>query len=473
MDLMRKDMPNRYLLLVDISSIIISFLLALWIRYGNMVSSWLSSKKMSADFAIVILLYTAIYYLYNTYSKLFKRGILDEIIVVIKINFLLAATLTAAMFIFQEGTSFSRMFFACFILLNILITFTFRQYFKILLLGVYKKSNSSYKMMIITTSDQINKVLNKFHKENEWEYQINYITILDKYMVGQKIDGIEVKADFISMFDIAKQEVLDGVFIHIPSGSWVHLDIEEIIQEFQDMGITVDLSIDTFGLKINEKIIRELSGYHVLTFSVRIFTRGQLVIKRMIDIIGGLVGCILTLLLTIVIAPAIYIESPGPIFFSQVRIGKNGRRFRIYKFRSMHPDAEKQKAELMAMNEVNGLMFKITNDPRVTKVGNILRKTSLDEFPQFINILKGDMSLVGTRPPTEKEFLQYQGRHKRRLALKSGLTGLWQVSGRSNITDFEEVVKLDLEYIDNWSLVMDVKILLKTVGVVLFGKGSR
>lgn len=472
MDLIRKNMPNRYLLLVDLISIIISFILALWIRYGNMVSSWFSSKTMSAAFAIVILLYIAIYYLYDTYSRLFKRGILEELVVVIKINLLLVATLTAAMFVFQEGTSFSRIFFACFILLNILISFIFRQYFKILLLGVYKKSNSSYKMMIITTSDQIRKVLNQFHKENEWEYQINYITIIDKNMVGQKIDGIPVKADYISMFDIAKQEVLDGVFIHIPSGSWVQINIEEIIQDFQDMGITVDLSIDTFGLKINEKMIRELSGYHVLTFSTRIFTRGQLILKRMVDIVGGLVGCLLTIVLIIIIAPAIYIESPGPIFFSQTRIGKNGRRFRIYKFRSMYPDAEKQKAELMAMNEVNGLMFKMTDDPRVTKVGNILRKTSIDEFPQFLNILKGDMSLVGTRPPTEKEFLQYQGRHKRRLALKSGLTGLWQVSGRSDITDFEEVVKLDLEYIDNWSLLMDIKILIKTVGVVLARKGA-
>lgn len=473
MDLIRKNMPNRYLLLVDLASIIISFLLALWIRYGNMVNSWFSSKTMSSAFAIVILLYIAIYYLYDTYSKLFKRGMLEELIVIIKINLLLGATLTAAMFVFQEGTTFSRLFFACFILLNILISYIFRLYFKILLLSVYKKSNSSYKLMIITTSDQIKKVLNQFHRENEWEYQIDQITILDKNMVGQKIDGIPIKADFLSMFDIAKQDVLDGVFIHIPSGSWVQINLDEIIQEFQDMGITVDLSIDTFGLKINEKIIRELSGYHVLTFSARIFTRGQLIAKRIVDIIGGLVGCVITIVLTVIIAPAIYIESPGPIFFSQVRIGKNGRRFRIYKFRSMYPDAEKKKADLMAMNEINGLMFKMTNDPRITKVGKILRKTSLDEFPQFLNILKGDMSLVGTRPPTENEFLQYQGRHKRRLALKSGLTGLWQVSGRSDITDFEGVVKLDLEYIDNWSLKMDVKIIFKTIGVVLLGKGSK
>jgi lipopolysaccharide/colanic/teichoic acid biosynthesis glycosyltransferase len=139
----------------------------------------------------------------------------------------------------------------------------------------------------------------------------------------------------------------------------------------------------------------------------------------------------------------------------------------------MYMDAEKRKQELMAHNEMNGFMFKMKNDPRVTKVGKFLRKTSLDEFPQFFNVLKGDMSLVGTRPPTESEFIQYEGRHKRRLALKAGVTGLWQVSGRSDINDFEDVVKMDLEYIDNWSLAMDVKIIFKTVGVVLFGRGAK
>ena len=181
----------------------------------------------------------------------------------------------------------------------------------------------------------------------------------------------------------------------------------------------------------------------------------------------------MTILLTIFIAPAILIESRGPVFFSQVRIGRNGRRFKILKFRSMYADAEQRKGELLQQNEMKGLMFKMENDPRVTKVGKFLRKTSLDEFPQFFNVFKGDMSLVGTRPPTVNEFFQYENRHKRRLALKAGLTGLWQVSGRSDINDFEDVVKLDLEYIDNWNLKMDLKIIFKTIGVVLFGKGAK
>ncbi len=180
----------------------------------------------------------------------------------------------------------------------------------------------------------------------------------------------------------------------------------------------------------------------------------------------------ITLLLTPFIAAAIKLSSKGPVLFSQIRIGKNGRRFTIYKFRSMYLDAEERKKELADQNEISGLMFKIKNDPRITPVGRFLRKTSLDELPQFYNVLRGDMSLVGTRPPTEDEFEKYSPYYRRRLCMTPGLTGLWQVSGRSDITDFDEVVKLDLEYIDNWSLTLDIKILIKTLWVVFAGKGS-
>lgn len=472
MDLTKRNSQGKYLLLVDLGCIIISLLLATWIRYGKITDQWLNNLYGWASI-VLLLLYIVIYYLYDTYSKIFKRGFLDELTVVIKINCILMVMSTSIMFIFQEGASYSRLFFFCFFLINILLTYVGRQYFKVLLLALYRKSNSSKKIMIITTSDQIRDVLRRFRNENDWDYQITYLTIIDKCMVGQVIEGIEVLADFIDMFEVAKQQVLDGVFIHIPSDCPLNLDLEQTILEFENMGVTVNLSINTFGLKINEKIVQRMSGYHVLTFSSKLFDESQLVLKRMVDILGGLVGCLLTVTLTLFIAPAIIIESPGPIVFSQVRVGKNGRRFRIYKFRSMHINAEARLHELAQHNEMSGLMFKMTDDPRITKVGKFLRKTSLDEFPQFFNILRGDMSLVGTRPPTEKEFLQYEGRHKRRLALKSGLTGLWQVSGRSDITDFEEVVKMDLEYIDNWSLMMDIKILLKTVYVVIFGRGSR
>ena len=194
--------------------------------------------------------------------------------------------------------------------------------------------------------------------------------------------------------------------------------------------------------------------------------------KRAIDIAGGLFGCLLTLLITLFVGPAIYLKSPGPIFFAQERVGKNGKKFKMYKFRSMYMDAEERKKELMAQNEMNGLMFKMKDDPRITKVGKFIRKTSIDELPQFINVLKGDMSLVGTRPPTVAEFKQYQGHHKRRLSMKPGITGMWQAYGRKTVSDFEEIVKMDLNYIDNWSIMLDIKILFKTVQSVLTTGGQ-
>ena len=199
----------------------------------------------------------------------------------------------------------------------------------------------------------------------------------------------------------------------------------------------------------------------------------RLLIKRVMDIAWGLVGLLITMVFFPFVALAIKLDSPGPVFFAQTRIGKNGRRFKIYKFRSMYIDAEARKKELEQQNEMQGLMFKMENDPRITKVGKFIRKTSIDELPQFYNIVKGDMSLVGTRPPTEGEFEQYNSHYRRRISMTPGLTGLWQISGRSDIIDFDEVVKLDLEYIDNWTLGLDIKILFQTVWVVLTGKGSK
>jgi exopolysaccharide biosynthesis polyprenyl glycosylphosphotransferase len=473
MGLKRRDLPNKYLLLLDLCSIILAYLLTSWLRYGDILYVLVRSENYRASMIFILSIYIVVYYLYSTYRGFFKRGFLEEMIIVAKLNIILAATITLLLFLLEIGGSYSRLFFICFILSNSCITYVLRQYFKFFLLAVYKRSSSCDKVMIITTSDQIKKVISKFRSENDWDYQVSCLTVLDQDMVGQQIEGIKVKANINNMLEIAKVEVIDEVFIHIPSEFPIELNLEETVLKFQNMGITVDVSINTLGLKTKEKVIRGMSGYHVLTFSSNLFNESQLILKRILDIIGGLVGCVLTIILTIFIAPMIRLETPGPIFFSQTRIGKNGRRFKIYKFRSMYVDAESRKQELMDQNEMNGLMFKMKNDPRVTRVGRFLRRTSLDEFPQFFNVLKGDMSLVGTRPPTESEFLQYESRHKRRLRLKSGVTGLWQVSGRSNITSFEEVVRMDLEYIDNWSLLMDIKILFKTLGVVLFSKGAN
>ena len=200
----------------------------------------------------------------------------------------------------------------------------------------------------------------------------------------------------------------------------------------------------------------------------------DVIIKRIMDIAAGLILFIAMCIAFPFVALGIMIQAPGPIFFKQTRIGKNGRRFDIYKFRSMYMDAEERKAELMKQNEMGSdFMFKMKDDPRIFPIGKLIRKLSIDELPQAINILRGDMSLVGTRPPTEKEFELYENYHRRRVSIKPGLTGMWQVSGRSSITDFDDIVKLDCEYIDNWNLRLDLKIIAKTVWVVLFGRGAE
>ena len=221
--------------------------------------------------------------------------------------------------------------------------------------------------------------------------------------------------------------------------------------------------------------MQNIAGYVVVTSSVNVMTNGQAILKRAMDLAGGLAGCLITGVLFMFVAPLIYFKSPGPIFFSQWRIGKNGRKFRIYKFRSMYMDAEERKKELMEQNKVkDGMMFKMDDDPRIIKgIGHFIRKTSIDEFPQFWNVLKGDMSMVGTRPPTLDEWEKYSPRHRIRMATKPGLTGMWQVSGRSNITDFEEVVKLDERYIREWNFALDIKIILKTVGNMVSGEGAE
>ncbi|HAL31344.1 MAG TPA: sugar transferase, partial [Lachnospiraceae bacterium] len=236
---------------------------------------------------------------------------------------------------------------------------------------------------------------------------------------------------------------------------------ELLISECAVMGITVHRILDMRSDSFTAKTVERLGGTYVLTESIRSVSGYQLAEKKLMDIIGGVIGLVFTALLTLFLAPAIFISDPGPVFYSQERVGKNGRVFRIYKFRSMYKDAEKHRAELEEDNETDGMMFKMENDPRVLGsgpdgkrhgLGYFIRRHSLDEFPQFLNVLKGDMSLVGTRPPTVDEWNRYELRHRARLAIKPGLTGLWQTEGRSDIKDFDEVIALDMKYINEWTI---------------------
>lgn len=335
------------------------------------------------------------------------------------------------------------------------------------------------KMMVISSKNNIAKCLANIHQKEYREFKVNSIVFLHEVpQNGQHNDNICTLYGENEMLEYIRQEVVDEVLIDV----WKNKDeLSELTEMFLKMGVTVHIGMRAFPEKLPNYTVEKIGTSYVITSSVKMAEGWELAGKRLLDIIGAIVGLVIMAIAYVFIAPIIKKESPGPVFFKQERVGRNGRIFNIYKFRSMYLDAEERKKDLMKYNEMQGLMFKMDNDPRIIGsgkgpgkgIGNFIRRTSIDELPQFWNILKGEMSLVGTRPPTVNEYKQYDLHHKIRLSAKPGLTGLWQVSGRSDITDFEEIVKLDTEYIENWSLGLDIILILKTIKVVFSRKGSK
>lgn len=262
---------------------------------------------------------------------------------------------------------------------------------------------------------------------------------------------------------------LHSIFIALPGER--HFDITRLIAMCQQYGVRVQVVPDLFQLSLSHIELNNMGGIPILGVRSGGINRSAQAIKRLLDLFLLLLLALPVGLVSAMIALAIKLDSPGPVFFKQERIGQDGRPFFMVKFRSMVVDAEAQKADLAALNEVDGPIFKIKADPRLTRIGRIIRRLSLDELPQFYNVLVGHMSFVGPRPPLEAEVAQYQSWHQRRLSVKGGLTGLWQVSGRSDLT-FDEQCLLDIYYIENWSLTLDVRIILQTIPHILFGRGA-
>ena len=415
----------------------------------------------------------------GTLKGVLRRGHYKEFLITVKHTVVVEALALLYLFVFQRSEDFSRSVMLYLTLLYPLFSYFTRELWKAFL---KKKENlvAGQSLLLVTSSDIAKNVVDNVRKHNYAGYYLVGIVLLDQDMTGRKICGIPVVANAKTAPIYVCQKWVDEVLV-IPSETTPYPG--ELMKQLEETGVTVHMNLTkTVNETGKKKFVEKIGNYTVLTTSMNYATAGELLVKRLMDILGGLVGCLLTGVIFLFVAPMIYISSPGPIFFAQERVGENGKRFKIYKFRSMYMDAEERKKELMSRNEMQGLMFKMEADPRIIGSGSngtkkglgwFIRKTSLDEFPQFWNVLKGDMSLVGTRPPTVDEWNQYDYHHRARMAIKPGITGMWQVSGRSDITDFEEVVKLDKEYIENWNIGLDIKILLKTVLVVFKGVGSK
>lgn len=406
------------------------------------------------------------------YSNIIRRGRIEEAKNVLRHTLVLLGCVMLYLVFTKQSEPFSRIFLGCLFAFTLVFTLFFRLLLKRWIRESLKKSEKLSKLLILSRGRHIERCLRQLNDVQYQPFHIVGIVLLDEDASRrEEIYGIPVVADSETMLEYIRLNAVDEILVYADA---ITDKTRALTDQFLQMGIAVHISLDQLLGALPHRQFQHLGELNVITTSFQTAGMANLFLKRLMDICGSLVGLLATGIAFLFVAPAIYIRSPGPIFFSQERMGQNGRKFRIYKFRSMYMDAEERKKELMAQNKIQGQMFKIDNDPRIIRgVGTFIRNTSIDELPQFWNILKGDMSLVGTRPPTVDEFEHYQLHHKIRLSFRPGLTGLWQVSGRSDITDFEEVVKLDEEYIANWNLWLDIKILLKTVKVVLNQKGSE
>ena len=460
-------------IIIDLFSILASLISAYLFHIDRVDDHLYFSYYRNISIAIIIT-YIVLMLFHTYHSDILKRTLLQELWSTVLVNTELLFAIVAFLFFTKGSEPYSRVVFALFFVFDIVLMCALRTIRKKILIRDFSKGKHVSRIVVVTYSNTLKSFINAIDKEDNGHNRYEAIVLLDDKEVDEELFDKESK--FGSAAIIHKSDILDFVKNNEINEAYIlakHGESGALAELFLSMGIEVVMGINMELSNLANAKIDQMDKYTVITSTISPGTPGQFIVKRIFDIFVSIFGLIMTGLVFLIFAPIIKHQSPGPVFFAQERVGKNGKKFKMYKFRSMYTDAEERKKELMSQNEMDGLMFKMTDDPRIFPIGNFMRKTSLDEFPQFLNILFGDMSLVGTRPPTMDEYMQYREHHLSRLAMKPGLTGMWQTSGRSDITDFEEVVRLDNEYIRNFSLGLDIKILFKTFAVVLKKEGSK
>lgn len=467
-------------ILMDILAQQIAFFLAYFIRQGSLLPYQNELYRTIGifngvfDFLVAVIL--------DSMHNVVKRGYYKEFVSTFKHCTLLFLITILWMFTLKYSDSYSRTVIFLTYIFHVILGYGIRLLWKKVLTRHGAADRKKLSMLAILEPELADKMVERLTANPLDGYHLSGVVLLENPNQITEVRGIPVVTDFEEAAKYICREWIDSVFI---SSKGVTPEIRVFMGRCAEMAVTIHYHVPSIGQDGNKQFVEKIGESTVLTSSYNSVRPPQMIMKRIMDIVGGLIGSMFALIIMAIVGPMIKKASPGPILYRSERIGQNGKRFKMIKIRSMYLDADARKASLMEKNRVkDGMMFKLDFDPRIigneelsdgtrkTGIGEFIRKTSLDEFPQFFNVLKGDMSLVGTRPPTPDEWEKYEYHHRARLATKPGITGMWQVSGRSEITDFEEVVKLDTAYIQNWSLGLDIKILLKTIINVVTRKGA-
>jgi len=459
--------------LADALLINLSFFIAYWMRYDLQVpkvvapENWEPYSVFQPVVWVLTLLLLVVFVLGGVYQQRRGRSWLDEVYAVfsgtaIGIVIMMAVTYVVRFY-------YSRFIFLMVGAVIVVLLSLERWLLRVVRAQVRRRGHGIRRAVIVGAGKVGRSVMRSIVARPELGYRVVGFVDDNPEKGHTDIGRFKALGGLESLPRIVSQEDIDEVIVTLP---WMyHRKILSIVRQCERHEVSARIVPDLFQLSLNQVDVGDLGGVPLLSLREPRVGGWLWWVKRALDFAAALIGLVMVAPLMSVVALAIKLDSPGPAIFSQMRIGKGGRPFTCYKFRTMHVGAEKEKQKLAALNEAQGALFKIRKDPRMTRVGRVLRRISLDELPQLYNILKGDMSLVGPRPQLPEEVNQYMEWHKKRLETWPGLTGLWQVSGRSNLT-FDEMCLLDIYYIENWSPVLDTKILLRTLPKVILGDGA-
>lgn len=450
-----------------------SFVLAYYLRRDFAGAALLPiSPIQDYLWVLVIVLPTwwLLFTLHGAYYSQRTTPTLALIWMVLRVAFWGGIILFAALFAFKSFL-ISRWLIGAFLVINT-ATLSFEKVLFMSWLHYIRKKGYNFRtVLIVGIGDRLKEVMDKIEQHPGWGMQVIGFVAIDPLQTNSSMYGIQRLGMLHNVPDILHQHVIDEVIFATPIG---YIDrIESAVRACEELGIKTQISMHFYTPTIAKTYVEDMDGLPMLTYSAIPEEVGKLLCKRVFDVAVAIVGVALFSPLLLAIALVIKVTSPGPILFTQKRIGLNGRVFWCYKFRTMVQNAEALRAGLEVQNEMTGPVFKMKNDPRVNTVGRFFRKYSLDELPQLFNVLVGDLSLVGPRPPIVDEVRQYERWQRRRLSMRPGITGVWQVAGRNRVAEFDDWVRMDLQYIDNWSLTLDMKILLKTIPTVLSGRGAH